>query len=215
MYGRWLLRLFGIIEMNNWGVSQPWFENKNFLSFLLDKANLVDIISRYELEYSVSPTGNFTHKMKCPLLVHLKGGERTASFYFNNTSWHCFGCSGGNNVIDFICQYKGMPYYKAVEMLAKIYGLVDIDESELDQIVVAEKTPIEHTITPYIYHTGLIIREHLKNVANGTRGKWLRWAQKEFQRLDYYIENYSDNDWKKIKKNQDRIIGLIQRKEIK
>lgn len=199
---------------NGWDDQEPWFENENFVKFVLDKVNMIDIISKYKLDFTESSSGNFTHKMKCPLPIHLDGQERTASFYFNEESWHCFGCNGGSSPIDFICYYEGIPYYKAVEKISKLYRLVNVGEDELEEIN-STKVPIEHTITPYIYHTGLVIREHLKGITNGNRPKWKRWADKQFKKLDYYFENYSDERWEEVKANQEKIIQIIQKSSVK
>lgn len=198
--------------MNDWNINEPWFEDDKFIPYLLEKISLIDIIDKCELKYTRVSSGNFIAKMTCPF--HLDGQERTASLYASNTRFHCFACNVDGNAIDFLCLLKGMPYYRAIELLAKAYGLVDINEKELEDFVVAEKIPIEQTITPYIFQTGIIIREHLKNITNGSRTKWEKWAEKEFRRLDYFVENYSDKKWERVKENQEKVMKIIQEGKI-
>lgn len=197
--------------MNSWDAQQPWFENEKFIPYLLEKVDLEEIVKRCELKYENVSSGKFTARMICPF--HMDGQERTASLFFNSTGFHCFACNVGGNAINFLAQLKGMPYYIAIEKIAKIYGLIDIDDDELDLINVERVKP-EHTIDPYIYHTGIIIREHLKGITNGDLRKWEKWAEKEFKRLDYYAENLSDSQWEKVKNNQDRIMRIIQGENI-
>jgi len=78
---------------DDWG-DTPWADIENIYEIILDKVNILDILDKYDIEYSKSFSGSFSHKLKCPLLSHLDGRERTASFFVSesNNSFYCFGC---------------------------------------------------------------------------------------------------------------------------
>ena len=74
---------------DDWGeANEPWMEIENFDKAILDKICILDIIDKYNLEYTRISAGNFTHKLRCPFPNHLGGQERTASLYISeNNGW--------------------------------------------------------------------------------------------------------------------------------
>lgn len=193
-----------MIELDqDWGSEDaPWFEIDNFSDIILDKVRFLDILDKCGIEYFETSAGNFTHKGKCPLPSHLNGKERTASFYISeeNNSFYCFGCNAGSTVIDFVILYNGVPFYKALEKLAVFAGITssNIDAEELFEI--KEKRKPEFTIMPYMFKTGVAIREHLKQVKGSKNyGKWLKWSDKKFRKMNIYINKLNNEQWSTAK----------------
>lgn len=56
---------------------------------------------------------------RCPL-----HGEKTPSLcFYEDGSWHCFGCGKGGDAVAFYAQLEGMPPLEAAKALAASYGL--------------------------------------------------------------------------------------------
>lgn len=57
------------------------------------------------------------HRESAPsLTIHDRSSQRPDVF-------HCFGCSAGGDVIDFVALYEAIPKIKAILLLAKQYGV--------------------------------------------------------------------------------------------
>jgi len=80
------------------------------------KANLVDTISDY---VTLKKTGR-SHKGLCPFHQ-----EKTPSFVVDSQKqlYHCFGCSEGGNVFNFVMKIENLDFSEAVEFVAQKVGL--------------------------------------------------------------------------------------------
>lgn len=81
-----------------------------------DKCNIAEIISQY---IPLKRAGrNF--RANCPFHK-----EKTPSFMVSPEKgiFHCFGCSAGGNVFNFIMKYEGLEFPQAVRMLAEKTGV--------------------------------------------------------------------------------------------
>lgn len=199
---------------NDWGSNEElWLETDNFKRVILDKVNILDILDKYGVEYNQISAGNFTHKLKCPFPNHLDGQERTASLYVSEkeNNFCCFGCNSTGSVIDFIMLFSGIPYYKALEILSKIAGIEKIDD--LGEFQPIEKTDPDHTVLSHVFKAGILIREFLSEIQETEKyDKWCSWADKQFKKLDYYLDNLEDKEWEKAKKYCDKIDKYLQLK---
>lgn len=199
----------------DWGeVAEPWHELDNFAAVILDKINILDILDKYEIEYTRSPSGNFTHKLRCPLPEHLGGNERTASLCVSekNNDFHCYGCNANGHVITFMMLYLGVPYYKALEILAKAWNISDGDIDE-ELLKPKERRDPNHTILPHVFKAGVLIRDFLVSVKDsGNYNKWCAWANKQFKKLDHYLDNLEDDQWETAKDYCDRLERYIKNK---
>lgn len=87
-----------------------------FIQELLDRINIVDIVSRY---LQLKKAGaNFT--ACCPF-----HDEKTPSFTINPSKqfYHCFGCGRHGNAINFLMEHNGISFVEAIENLATHAGM--------------------------------------------------------------------------------------------
>ncbi len=91
-------------------------EFSDFISTVLDKTDIVKLISRY---VQVERKGN-TYWACCPF-----HHETQPSFAINEPKqfFHCFGCKESGNAISFIKKIENVEFYDALKMLAEQAGL--------------------------------------------------------------------------------------------
>lgn len=196
-------------------IEEPWIEIDNFNKVILDKIYILDILDKYKIDYTRTASGNFTHKLICPFPNHLSGQERTASLYISerNNDFHCFGCNSNGSIIDFMMLFLGIQYYRALELLAKFGGITG-DNLDEELLRPREKIDPNHTTMPYIFKAGVLIREFLNNKRESKDYiKWCLWADKQFRRLDYYLNTLNDEQWEVVKKYHDKVYKYIEFKK--
>ena len=94
--------IFWEYNMTKWqDIKSPWAEIEGLQEIVLDKVAILDILNKYGIECMQCSSGEFTHKLRCPLPAHSNGNERTASMYLSekNNSFYCFGCLEENELI--------------------------------------------------------------------------------------------------------------------
>lgn len=103
-----------------------------FISELLDKNDIVDVISSY---IDVKPKGRGYWAL-CPF-----HNDRNPSLSINREGqyFHCFVCGVGGNAIRFIMKYESCSFMEAVETLAKRAGLEVPDRSGGDDAAYERK----------------------------------------------------------------------------
>ena len=86
------------------------------IDLLRDKADIVEVISSYS---HLKKSGGHTFKGLCPF-----HSEKTPSFTVDTAKglFHCFGCSAGGNVYQFVQQIENLPFPEAVEWLARRFN---------------------------------------------------------------------------------------------
>lgn len=194
-------------------MNEPLLEVDGLLDVVLDKANILNILDSWGIEYTACRTGEFTHRTKCPFPIHAFGDERTASFFISEeqNKFYCFGCNSGGNVIDMVCLYAGKPFYEAAKWLAKF---TSVDESSCDEIVIGKnkKRDPEHKVSTHVFRAGNIIREFLqKNEGKAEYNDWRIWADKRFTKLDRFLDSLKDDDWQKAKEYCEKIEKYLKR----
>jgi len=88
----------------------------NIVRLIRDQANIVEVVSAY---VRLIPAGK-NYKALCPFHQ-----EKDPSFYVSPDKgvWHCFGCSAGGDVIDFVQRIEGLTFTEAVAKLARQLGI--------------------------------------------------------------------------------------------
>ena len=77
--------------------------------------DFLDVCGHY---VEVSAVGG-SFKFKCP--IH--GDDHpSGQFYPTEGKWHCFGCSKGGDVFDFLMVYGRLSFGEATGLLGKLYG---------------------------------------------------------------------------------------------
>ncbi|MBP5155037.1 MAG: DNA primase, partial [Clostridia bacterium] len=90
--------------------------SRNFIEELKKRNNIEEVVGRVvTLKRSGANLAG-----KCPF-----HSERTPSFYVfpATSSYYCFGCGAGGDVVTFVMQTENLDYREAVEQLAKRAGL--------------------------------------------------------------------------------------------
>lgn len=197
----------------DWGeISDPWLEHETFPELIEEKANILDILDKLDIEYINSFSGEFSHKLRCPLPSHSSGNERTASMFIcaEKNSFYCFGCNSGGNVINFTMRILGLPFYEALKWLADATGINGNDVS--DTIVKKERRDPEKTVVFQAFRTGNLIRDQLASKKNSdTYNRWMVWADKRFKKLDAFLDTLEDKDWEVVNDYYCKIKSFIDR----
>ena len=97
--------------------------SEDFLRDVKDNNDIVDVAGSY---VQLKRAGS-THSCCCPF-----HSEKTPSchFYPSSSSFYCFGCHVGGDVITFIMQIEHLDYVNAVKFLAERAGLALPDETD-------------------------------------------------------------------------------------
>lgn len=168
-------------------IEAPWLEIDQYADILLDKIDFLDILDECGVEYWDCRSGEFTHRMKCPLPIHDFGGERTASMFLDTdkNKFYCFGCNSGGSVIDFISLYQGLAYYEAIEFLTKF---VDISASDALNLPKRRRKDPEDMVETHVFRASVMLRDYLVSFKGTDKyNKMQIWTDKQFIKLDSYL----------------------------
>jgi hypothetical protein len=197
-------------------IDEPFLEIDGFIDIILDKINILDILDKWGIKYSACRTGEFTHRMKCPFPSHAGGNERTASFFVSEDTggFYCFGCNNGGNVINMVSLHDGRPFYESAKWLAKTIGLINNDNtiSDLNNIPSIKEHNPEHKVSTHIFRTGVKIREFLYSIKSKIEyDEWKQWADTQFIKLDKYLDELDNDDWKIAKDYYNEVVEFLKR----
>jgi len=193
-------------------INDPWVEHETFPELIEEKANILDILDKMDIEYINSFSGEFSHKLRCPLPSHSSGNERTASMFIcaDKNSFYCFGCNSGGNVINFVMRMQGLPFYEALKWLAEAAGINGADVSDI--VIKKERRDPEKTVVFQTLRTGTLIRDQLASKKNSVDyNRWLVWADKRFKKLDIFLDTVEDKDWDVVNDYYCKIKSFIDR----
>ena len=185
----------------------PWLEKDGITDFIIEKANIIDVLEKFDIEYTKSGTGEFTHKLKCPF--HANGDERTPSMFvnINKNNFYCFSCSAGGNIINFVSMQLGIPFYEATNWILNFIGASGNEDYVWTK---KEKIDPHKTVLFQVFEAGKIIRDYIKSKVNSKDyNKWIFWADDRFKRLDCFLDNTQDDDWEIVNKYKEKVINFI------
>ena len=195
-------------------IDMPWFEMEGFMDILVDKVHILDILGKYKIDFMPCRSGEFTHRLKCPLPVHMFGEERTASFFISEAQnkFYCFGCNFQGNVVDFISLYSGKPFYESIRWLAAYAGITSSNiEEDLKNMPKREKRDPEKLVSTHVYRTGILIRDYIKKTTGKVEyEKWCKWADRKFIKLDEFLNNPREGDWEVAKAYHNKILNYLK-----
>lgn len=199
-------------------IDAPWFEVDGFSDFVSANVSIISIMDSLGIEYGACRSGEFTHRLRCPFVIHMDGMERTPSLYVSEeqNKFFCFGCHSSGGIFDFVSMYKGIPFFEAVKYVCFV-GKIDLaDESAMVGFEKKEKRKPEETVFYYAH----IINRDIKNFVDGFKNKkeynyWRDWADKKFSNVDSMIDNLSNDDWQRAREYSNKITKFISEKKIK
>jgi len=198
--------------MSGWAdIDMPWIENEGLMDFLIEKANILDILDEFDIEYIETSSGEFSHKLRCPF--HADGDERTPSMFvcLAKNSFYCFGCNSGGSIINLVAKHLGIPFYEAIKWLSEFIGL---DQNTEITWTKKERRDPHETILFQVFEIGALIREQLKKKENADNyNKWIVWANERYKKLDYFLDSIKDEEWEIVSKYKDKVKIFIERNE--
>lgn len=173
----------------------------NLKNAVLAKINIVDLMKDYGLVLEAKPTGQFTHRIRCPFHTGKGPGprERTPSMFVSRTtnSFYCFGCFRKGSPIDFIKYIEGVPDHIALIKLAKKTGFIDKD-GKWDELAM-DYSPINEpskNIEPFLFEISDVLRNHMRKFINTENfDKELKWMEKVGAKVDEFLTNIGYEDW--------------------
>ena len=150
--------------------------------------DIIEVIGKHtELKKSGA-----NYKGLCP--IH---NEKTPSFTVSpgKNRWHCFGCSKGGNIIDFIIEKKGLPFIEAIKDLAADHNITlpsrEYTEEERKSELQKESLFVVNKIAARHYHENLYKPEN-KEALNYVLSRWSDETIKLFQ------IGYAEASWNKF-----------------
>jgi DNA primase len=167
---------------------------------ILSSIKISDIADRFGISMIESPSGNFTHKCKCPGKDHKGGTERTGSLFVDNdnNNYYCFGCGSSNNVIDFYMLCSDKTFSEAIE---DISGFVDKAN------LVPTKTVVKGSIFTTILNLSHFFRETMLRHPDD-----IEWIESVMKKSDFYISGLDRHDVEGAEKLYLKVKKVIYRR---
>lgn len=161
---------------------------EGFITGLLDRADIVDVINRY---VPLKKAGR-NWMACCPFHK-----EKTPSFSVSQTKqfFKCFGCGEAGNAIGFIMKYEGLEFPDAVKKLASLYAMdVPEDQSPAKR----EARQKARTLTDYMGEAANFYTEQLRNTPFAA--EYLKNRQITGATAQTFGLGYSPDDWHSLQR---------------
>ena len=170
----------------------------NELDEIKNRLDIVDVISGYiKLEKAGA-----NYRARCPF-----HDEKTASLMISpgKQIWHCFGCSKGGDMFEFVKEMEGVDFRDALEILAKKAGveLKNYDKSSLQNKGEKQKIGevLEQALKFFEYYLqksqrGKMAKEYLlkRGLSEDLIKDWrIGYAPDNFDKLSKFLEDRGYN----------------------
>ena len=169
---------------------------ENILEDILSRVDIAEVISSY---IPLKRAGkNF--KALCPF-----HREKTPSFMVSSDRqiYHCFGCSKGGNVFNFLMEYERMEFREAVEVLAKKCGIILPETQAQDQKAVGINTQL-YKINEL---TGLFYAQNLNSPGGESAKNYLLKRGIKEESIKLFKLGFAPDKW-------DALINYLRAKNI-
>ena len=169
---------------------------ENILEDILSRVDIAEVISSY---IPLKRAGkNF--KAICPF-----HREKTPSFMVSSDRqiYHCFGCSKGGNVFNFLMEYERMEFREAVEVLAKKCGIILPETQAQDQKAVGINTQL-YKINEL---TGLFYAQNLNSPGGESAKNYLLKRGIKEESIKLFKLGFAPDKW-------DALINYLRAKNI-
>ncbi len=158
--------------------------NNQISEVILDRVNIVDLISRY----TPLKKGGKNHMGLCPF-----HNEKTASFSVSEDKqlYHCFGCQASGNAIGFVMEKEHLDFLDAIEFLAEQFSI------DLEPYKVESGKPDYSELKKRLYHVNrqaaVYYYKNLKKSQNALGYLARRGITEEM--INHFGIGYSGNTW--------------------
>ncbi len=189
--------------------------SQEIISQILDRANIVEIISGY------IPLKQVGRNFKAPCPFH---HEKTPSFVVNADKqiFHCFGCGVGGNVVSFVMKQERMEFPEALKFLAEKTGVEipreDVKNNQANELrqqilrvnglsakyyhqnLLSDKSDLAKTAREYLKSRGLSLESVVKFQLGLALDDWDGLLK--FLRLENFSPSFLEKAGLLIAKNQ-------------
>ncbi|MDD4661812.1 MAG: DNA primase [Candidatus Pacebacteria bacterium] len=132
----------------------------NELEEIKNRLDIVDVLSQYiKLEKAGA-----NYRARCPF-----HNEKTASLMVSPAKqiWHCFGCSKGGDIFEFVKEIEGIDFYDALKILAQ---KASVELKGYDKRSALEKTE-RQKISEVLIQASKFFEYYLHNSKRGQKAK--------------------------------------------
>ncbi len=156
---------------------------EGFITNLLDRADIVDVVGRYV------PLKKAGRNMTACCPFHK---EKTPSFSVSPTKqfYKCFGCGEAGNAIGFIMKYEGLDFPEAVRKLAGFYGMEVPEDKSPAKARAREKA---RTLTDFMGEAAAFYTEKLRTTPRAA--DYLKGRQLSAATAAKFSLGYSPDEW--------------------
>ncbi|MBP0968677.1 MAG: DNA primase [Oscillospiraceae bacterium] len=161
---------------------------QDFMDELHERNDIVDVIGSY---VSLNHRGRL-YTALCPF-----HNEKTPSFtvFPDTSSFYCFGCHEGGDVISFVMKYENLEYIEAVRLLADRSGMTLPDGTD-QSAAQRKKRILEANKTAARFFFSMLNSDQGRNAR-----KYLRDRGLQDRTITKYGIGYAPNTWDSLKKH--------------